>query len=394
MSGGEDLFQDLREEAAQAERRTALENTANGWKDFSPWHKPRKQWVREEQWLVQLRRLLNNRAPGQGDAVSYAGLPGREFLDLRGFAAECAQRNLRFRYLGIGVPASGRHGLIAKASHQQLAGLDTVLTESCVSRDDRFEALAREKSVLHNTVRGHAPFDLVNLDLCGNAAADPPATGSFYDALRVLLEIQNQHQGRPWLLLMTTRADRYLTNSDAGERLAEGVRLNCKNDDFDAAFRNLFGDEVAEQGQSFEGWSQVDAGVFPSVFVAGLSKWLIRLLASASPSRVVELKSFACYRVRDRDDEPDMVSLVYRIVPRSPKISDPSGLASPVEPDEAEPAIATRMLKRISKKKDVDEVLDDPEVLASYRKNATAAIRDAGGDADAYCKWALAQAGA
>ena len=50
-------------------------------KEFMPWHKPRKQFVRRKQWSALLRRLYKNRGPG--DPLRYLGLPGTDLIDLR-----------------------------------------------------------------------------------------------------------------------------------------------------------------------------------------------------------------------------------------------------------------------------------------------------------------------
>ena len=50
-------------------------------KEFKPWHKPRKQFVRREQLSALLLRLYENRKPR--DSLRYLGLPGTDLIDLR-----------------------------------------------------------------------------------------------------------------------------------------------------------------------------------------------------------------------------------------------------------------------------------------------------------------------
>ena len=50
-------------------------------KEFKPWHKPRKQFVRREQLATLLLRLYEMREPG--DPLLYLGLPGTDLIDLR-----------------------------------------------------------------------------------------------------------------------------------------------------------------------------------------------------------------------------------------------------------------------------------------------------------------------
>ena len=69
-------------------------------KAYKPWHRPRKQFVRREQWSALLRRLYDEREPG--DAVRYLGLPGTDLIDLRYLYEEVCRANERpLRFLGF-----------------------------------------------------------------------------------------------------------------------------------------------------------------------------------------------------------------------------------------------------------------------------------------------------
>src|SRR4051794_33064978 len=50
-------------------------------KQFMPWHRPRKQFVRREQWWELVRRLYEGRPDGA--PLRYLGLPGVDLIDLR-----------------------------------------------------------------------------------------------------------------------------------------------------------------------------------------------------------------------------------------------------------------------------------------------------------------------
>ena len=59
-------------------------------KEFLPWHRPRKQFVRHYQWCKEIRRMISHTPPADG-VLKYLGLPGVDLLDLRYFHEEVCQ---------------------------------------------------------------------------------------------------------------------------------------------------------------------------------------------------------------------------------------------------------------------------------------------------------------
>ena len=53
-------------------------------KDFLPWHRPRKQYVREMQWCREIIEMVDEVLP-ENNVLKYLGLPGDDLLDLRYF---------------------------------------------------------------------------------------------------------------------------------------------------------------------------------------------------------------------------------------------------------------------------------------------------------------------
>src|SRR5260221_8832642 len=78
-------------------------------KEFFAWHRPRKQFVREKQWCLQIGMLLDDAAGLSFDnnTLTYCGLPGSDLLDLRCFHdVICIPRSLKLRFLGFNSAAS------------------------------------------------------------------------------------------------------------------------------------------------------------------------------------------------------------------------------------------------------------------------------------------------
>lgn len=50
--------------------------------NFMPWHKPRKQYIRDRQWVEHLVRLIRQKKFKHVDTINYFGLPGGDLLDI------------------------------------------------------------------------------------------------------------------------------------------------------------------------------------------------------------------------------------------------------------------------------------------------------------------------
>jgi hypothetical protein len=69
--------------------------------DFRPWHKPRKQLVREKQWGDEIDWLLRNKPAGD-TSLRYLGLPGPDLLDVRYiYDRFCRDSGRKLTFLGF-----------------------------------------------------------------------------------------------------------------------------------------------------------------------------------------------------------------------------------------------------------------------------------------------------
>src|ERR1700676_2295882 len=70
-------------------------------KTFRPWHRPRKQFIRNDQWCHFTKVLIEEIQISDG-SLTYFGLPGVDLLDLRCFSANvCEPKALKLRFLGF-----------------------------------------------------------------------------------------------------------------------------------------------------------------------------------------------------------------------------------------------------------------------------------------------------
>jgi len=179
-------------------------------KDFYAWHRPRKQFVRDRQWCVQVLRLLDDCAAfGDGDGLlKYLGLPGSDLLDIRCFYEEiCKPKGLGLRFLGFnsGADPKSEQQTELNISLDEVTKLDGVDSQSQIIPDD-IRRVANEESIAWSRVFKLGPFDVINLDLCDGFGTDAGGkfNDTYYNAMAHLLALQAR-QKTPWLLLLTTR---------------------------------------------------------------------------------------------------------------------------------------------------------------------------------------------
>jgi hypothetical protein len=78
-------------------------------KSFRPWHWPRKQFIRNDQWCHFTKLLIDEIQISDG-SLTYFGLPGADLLDLRCFSTSvCEPKSLKLRFMGF--PLASRCGV-------------------------------------------------------------------------------------------------------------------------------------------------------------------------------------------------------------------------------------------------------------------------------------------
>lgn len=367
---------------------TAYEATLPEIKEFLPWHRPRKQYVRRHQWGEQVGRMLDE-SPLVDGTLKYLGLPGLDLLDLRYFHATlCEPRGIKLRFLGFNSsarPASNAHAEMS-ISLDEVRKLPSVDPMSDVIGDS-FSLLANGNSIACRRARELGPYDVVNLDLCDGFGAQAPGEASNnYSAMNNLLSLQARSKS-PWLLLLTTRADRQ--NIDAGvlERLLAKYLDNLRNcQTFLDVSRERFAIDTEDALRVATGTPD---GLL-AVFLTGLCKWFLGLALAHTPPTLVAVRSVIGYRVDPDAQHEDLISLALRFTPTFVPVGDPVGLAGqPVDlPNEC--ILSTKAVNRISRRVDADKVLGENADLNQRMINETAdLLRQARYDADAYREWLL-----
>ena len=339
---------------------------------FLPWHRPRKQYVRSEQWAIQIGKLFDDLGTDSG-MLRYLGLPGIDLLDLRYFHSQlCLRRNLDLLFLGFNTEA--QDGSPAQVelniSLDEVKKLPRVSPRSLIVNFD-IATLANENSLGFKHAKTLGPFDVVNLDLCdGFGSASPGSLGdNQYNALGQLLSLQFRNKN-PWLLLLTTRVGCDHVHKNFLDRIVQKYLDNLANC---AEFQTTSQSELQIGDARSLGAAIQAADTLLPVILAGLCKWVVGLAINNSPPSEVEVKSVIGYKVDHESPCEDLISLAIRFTPKMTSVADPMNVIRPAANLPNECKLSTQALKRIIKRKDADAMLLGD---AELRKDMTNGMAD------------------
>jgi hypothetical protein len=192
-------------------------------------------------------------------------------------------------------------------------------------------------------------------------------------------------------LFVTTQVDRGTANQIEINRLAGPTRSNCnQHADFAVALAARLPEAAFRSNEHAFDISHLNAGHLVEVFGVMLGKWLVNILASASPRCTVKLLSSYRYMIRS-DMGVEMLSLGFCITPYFAPPVDPTGisdlqLGARTLPSELETALD--FISVASCIRDVDQILALDAELRNQLANAKAdLLLVAGYDRDAYLRW-------
>ncbi|MDQ0653779.1 PP_RS20740 family protein [Pseudomonas cedrina] len=171
--------------------------------EFAPWHKPRKQWIRDKQWGRLTVALINRLGlKDSGRSLSYLSLPGVDLLDVRSLETVLIENKVKLNFLGLNFIDKDE----AEARAEQALSLNEVRSLDFVDNDsnvinERFEDLCDDKSIANQRVLAeHKTFDVINIDLCASFARHKPGTWkSLYTAIHKLVAHQSFYRSEDWV---------------------------------------------------------------------------------------------------------------------------------------------------------------------------------------------------
>lgn len=359
---------------------------------FLPWHRPRKQFVRYAQWKKEILALLPPE-PGEGQVLKYLGLPGVDLLDLRYIHdSVCLERNISMRFLGFvsEIRSNESAHVELNLSLAEVMDLPHVDVRSSISQD-RFELLGNQSSVAFKHARTLGPYDVVNIDLCdGFGARAPSKVGeNYYLAVTSILGMQARtHQ--PWLLFLTTRADRECIDDEVLTKLIGKYVENLQSSaEFARESSDKFGVSTADDVERVLGTVPVPPSDLLPLFLTSLCKWFVGLALNQLPPVHVSLRSVIGYRVKGTSECEDLVSLAFRFEPQMSHVVDPLNVARGKQSTDEEGRLACQALRGVVRRVDADLKLRENAALREKMVDGSAALLElARYDANAYRVWA------
>lgn len=356
-------------------------------REFKPWHKPRKQYVRRAQWGAEIERLLALR-PGDERTLSYLGLPGSDLLDLRYILDRFDISPGGFQFLGFDVSAlpQSPDGASLNVALTEVRSDERVDSRSDIIGDD-ISLVGEENSLAFERARVLGPFDVINLDLCGGFAQDPAGVDrSLYSTVQRLMNIQFRNP-RPWVFLLTTRVGPNAFESAVLAELRRLIESNIRSSSlFAQVLAENIGNPTEQTWRPESPFTPAALREFSGLATVGLAKWFLncaqRIRCEFSVAPTLE------YTVYGGSPTADMVSIAFRFDPVAPD-PDPSGLAAggALLPSEISQAIDIPEI--VARVVDVDALLASNSALAGELIEESAELLVlARYDRDSYMAWA------
>ncbi len=387
MIDGSDGHDEITQGIYQGEIRPSLESRART--QFKPWHKPRKHFLRLNQWCHETRKLLKQIKTDEGGELRYFGLPGEDLLDIRVLKGVCDRAKIKLRYLGFDSSLTSTQLNLSR--HEVNSG--EYIHPSSVVIADRLEKLGATDTIACQYVEKHAPFDVINLDLCDSVTAlSKDGVIPNLEAIRTLCDIQIKRRGQPWLFFLTTRAIREELDSKTTERLFEQLFRNTKDNEFSSSLNDKLGlSEVAirtlcdaTQKLNNESWLRA--------YVLALGKWLLHYMMANKHTVMVQMLPSYTYSVKR--GTKDMASLAFYLNPNSEERNDDTGLTQPRAikvSTQSEVELARRIIDQVAALEDLDgKIQSDAELKKSMFKKCAALLSTLRYDLTAYEKFAFA----
>ena len=306
-----------------------------------PWHRPRKQKVRQDQWVrlagalidhlteqaqLQVRNIVlpdgtNHPAPPE---FRYLCLPGIDYLDGRLIGQKCNEKNCKLVLVGFLSEAENKE-VLARAQLRQSALIQArYLHDTSTTIPRRFESICQVGSHSLSELKRRAPFHVVNIDACGSIApVRADHAQRLIDAIFKIVELQLSKASHRWLLFLT--ADVRSGDFDAAtfDAICDAIRANAAaNNDFGAQTIDFLKPDAATAEDAIIDAKANDGRPFLNLFMLGFVKWLLHLAQQKQWS--VKLKKSHCYSTREEGDhQPSMCSLAVEFNPPPPGLRDP-----------------------------------------------------------------------
>jgi hypothetical protein len=368
---------------------------------FLPWHKPRKQYIRINQWNGVIESLMASLGLKEKDRpLEYLSLPGPDLLDVRSLYSVCEKNQIMIKFTGLNaIPAEDKEATMDQLiSLDELRGLEFVDSSSDVY-PDYLERLATKSSIAYQKViKLASTYDVVNIDLCGSLLEAPPQAqqNNYYDALFELLRYQADNRNEDWLFFVTTRTNRDMVHVEAFERFVTVLEniFEIDQDIYDKCEQlGIFGSGSLADKKIDR--SKIDSIAFNNLVSAGIGKWVLGALTAKTPSYKSKMLKLFGYKVLLSPEQPcDMISFGFWCSKMPTKAEDIFGFASGgVNLGSEDPSVTISkcrmsVIESVSNLIDVDAQLANEDIFEEALKSSVVLMKSARYDVEAFENWA------
>ena len=295
------------------------------------WHRPRKQLVREEQWIYFSRRLIGRergrrelREPPNGEPeVRYLTLPGIDYLDVRQLADLCREFDCCLTSTGF-QSGDESNPNVARAQLREKSLIDAgYITKESHTFPRRFEDIVHTNNPAYRELKSRGPFHVVNIDACGSIARpDADHANRLIDAVYRIVELQLELMTGRWLLFVTAdvRPDSIAEETLGG--LCDAIFANAKeNENFRKRAAPLLDSRETDIRAAVRNAAERPGMAFLQLFSLGLAKWFLHLARCKN----WDMKTHHpyCYSTMPvGDDIPSMACLAFEFLPPAPGLQD------------------------------------------------------------------------
>lgn len=388
--------------------------------DFMPWHKVRKEFIRQQQWNELTARMIERRigtglqdsegewsVPDCGEqsdvppSVSVDRplrclvIPGDDLLDVRALHRDLASQGVWLRYLGFNESHGSDHvDTRVHISNNAVTSMERVARDSRVIAD-RFQSIAKPESQAYRYLKEYGPFHVVNLDFCGSLFPNSESSsGPYFDAIHQLLAYQFANQTTGWLLFVTTAIKPAKVDEAEFQKLCVPARENyLAHAEFATKVGEVIPRSIFENSAGRVDLANIDEVAMISLFGVALGKWLLKLGHSASPTWTIEMRRSFRYSISESNGAV-MLSLAFEFQRNVVPPTDRAGVSSVTNPPlkvPSEASAATKLASSVGGIKDVDDILrQDVQLHTALRDAQAELLAEAGYDRDAYLRWVAA----
>lgn len=336
--------------------------------NFAPWHKPRKQWIRDKQWGATVSALIDKLGLSEsGRPLNYLSLPGADLLDIRALEEIFTEKKVKLKFLGLNYidESDAEQNAEQNLSLNEVRSLDFVEQESVVI-PEQFEKISEDDSIASDRVlREHQSFDVVNIDLCASFADKKPggAQGTLYAAIYKLLKHQAFYRTEDWVFFITSRTDKKKVEFAALRKLLDRV-LNTVNEEVARSYieneSKISLDALRSDDFSVDSLSTLQHRF---CFLSSFGIWKSDALLNGEGKSKSIMKEVFGYHVESTDSVADMVSMAFWCSRLPLVAADDSGLSTAkINPNAPTPAVihqqqARRAFERSLNCRDLDDYL-------------------------------------